>query len=211
MIDVEDYWEKRYRDEGMIWGSEPSPTAYHALYIFRKQNVKTLLVPGSGYGRNTKAFSSIFQVDGIELSNDAIQIASNWDQNTNFIQGSILSDLEVSKKYDAIYCFDLLHLFLQQDRNKLVQNCLKQLNHPGLMYFTCFSDEDRNNRRGRQLEEGTYEYKANKYAHFFSDEDLRRHFVEFDIIETGSTIETLYYKDNQIKEYALRYIIVKTS
>ena len=85
------------------------------------------------------------------------------------------------------------------------------MNHPGLMYFTCFSDEDQNNGIGRQLEEGTYEYKTNKYAHFFSEEDLRRHFVEFDIIETGSTIETLCYKDNQIKEYALRYIIVKTS
>lgn len=43
------------------------------------------------------------------------------------------------------------------------------------------------------MEEGTYEYKSNKYAHFFSEEDLKSHFIEFDIIETGSTIETLYY------------------
>ncbi len=209
--EVQNYWNKRYRDEGMIWGSEPSPTAYHALDVFNKYNVKIILVPGCGYGRNTKAFSSSFQVDGLELSSDAIQIARNWDENTNFIQGSMLSEYEVSKKYDAIYCFDLLHLLLEHDRAKLIKNCASRLNYSGgLMYFTCFSNEDRNYGIGRELEPGTFEYKANKYAHFFSEEDLRNHFKEFEIIETGSTIETLQSKDNQINDYTLRYIIVKS-
>ncbi|MGM1021419.1 MAG: class I SAM-dependent methyltransferase [Bacillota bacterium] len=206
---MEDYWEKRYRNEGMIWGSAPSQTTYHAIDIFRKHNIKTILVPGSGYGRNTKAFSSIFQVDGIELSKDAVEIAMNWDQDTHFMQGSILSSIGRGKKYDAIYCFDLLHLFLSPERNILISNCIQKLNHPSLMYFTCFSDEDKNNGIGREIEEGTYEYKRNKFAHFFSEEDLREHFRGLEVIETGSTIETLHYRDNQNSEYTLRYIIVK--
>lgn len=86
---------------------------------------------------------------------------------------------------------------------------MKHLNHQGFMYFTCFSDEDKNNGIGRHLEDNTYEYKPGKYAHFFSDEDLRNHFIQFDIMETGSTVETLSCKGNQTKEYALRYIIVQ--
>lgn len=203
------YWEQRYREEGMIWGSEASPTAYHAFDLFRDYHVRTILVPGSGYGRNTKVFSSRYQVAGLELSQDAIQMAREWDQNSTFFQGSILNELEASKKYDAVYCFDVLHLFLQRDRMTLIHNCAKALNCQGLMYFTCFSDEDVNYGRGRQLEEGTYEYKADKYAHFFSEEDLRGHFREYEILGTGSTIETLHYMDNQTREYALRYIIVK--
>lgn len=207
--EMEPYWQQRYRDEGMIWGVEPSPTVYHAISTFNRHNVNNILVVGSGYGRNTKAFSSSFQVDGIELSYDAIQMALMWDENTNFIQGSILDELETNKKYDAIYCYDLLHLFLQHDRKTIILNCVKLLKNNGIMYFTCFSDKDQNYGKGKKIEEGTYEYKANKFSHFFSEEDLIKQFSEHDIVEVGSIKETLQYKDNETKEYLLRYIIVK--
>lgn len=75
---MKNYWNKRFSSEGMIWGQEPSSTVYHARDVFKNNNVNTILVPGSGYGRNTKALSLIFQVDGIELSNDAIRLAMDW-------------------------------------------------------------------------------------------------------------------------------------
>ncbi|ADM71125.1 hypothetical protein GMA19_03322 [Paenibacillus polymyxa E681] len=167
-----DYWNKRFTEEGMIWGCEPSQTVTQAIDLFKKNNVHDILVPGAGYGRNTKALSSYFQVDGI-------------------------------------YCYDLLHLFLLEDRKKLIQNCVKHLKELGVMYFTCFSDCDFNNGVGREIEEGTYEYKKGKYAHFFTEEDLIEHFNDLIILETGSIRETLIYAEKKQKKYELRYIFVQ--
>lgn len=62
------YWSKRFAQEGMIWGSEPSPSAEWAKRKFQEAGVSTVLVPGAGYGRHTKVFSADFTVYGIELS-----------------------------------------------------------------------------------------------------------------------------------------------
>ncbi|MNN77362.1 hypothetical protein D3C81_1938180 [compost metagenome] len=121
----------------------------------------------------------------------------------------MLEQLTGNTKYDAIYCYDVLHLFLQEDRKKLIQNCIQHLNDEGLMYFTCFSDEDGNNGVGNKLEEGTFEYVEGKYAHFFTEKDLIEHFEGLQVIETGTTCETLTSNDNRSKEYILRYIVVK--
>lgn len=204
------YWENRFTREGMIWGENPSNTVYHAIQIFNNNNVKQVLVPGSGYGRNTKALSSFFSVDGIEISQSAIDLAIQWDSKSTFIQGSVLDDAPIpNKKYDAIFCFDVLHLFLEQDRGKLIQNCHNHLSTSGIMYFTCFSNEDQHNGTGNKIEEGTYEYVAGKYAHFFNEGDLLSHFSQFKVIELGTTTEVLNYNDEQFKEYILRYIVVQ--
>lgn len=204
------YWENRFTNEGMIWGESPSNTVYHATEIFKNNDVKQVLVPGSGYGRNTKALSSSFSVEGIEISQSAIDLAAQWDPKSTFIQGSVLDEAPLqNKKYDAIFCFDVLHLFLEQDRAKLIQNCYNHLSASGIMYFTCFSNEDQHNRVGKRIEEGTYEYIVGKYAHFFTEEDLLSHFSKFKVIELGTTTEVLSYNDQQFKEYILRYIAVQ--
>lgn len=77
------------------------------------------------------------------------------------------------------------------------------------MYFTCFSDRDSNNGVGRKVEEGTYEYKEGKYAHFFTEKDLKEHFNDLNILEMGFMRETLIYVEKQQKEYELRYIVVQ--
>jgi SAM-dependent methyltransferase len=201
-----EYWSKRFAQEGMIWGSEPSLTALHARDLFRKHNVKSVLVPGAGYGRNTKVFSGEFETVGIELSGTALNIAGEWDSATRFIAGSALDPRE-DIQVDAVYCYDVLHLFLEMDRRRLVTNCLEQVRPGGLLYFTCFSDEDPNNGCGELLEPGTYEYKKGKFAYFFSEEELRRYFLGCTVVETGTFLENLPSPGGGTHQYILRYII----
>lgn len=202
------YWNQRFQSEGMIWGKDPSPTAYHAKEMFSDHHFKSIWVPGAGYGRNTKAFSSDFQVDAVELSQDAIRLAEEWDPDTCFLEGSVL-DYQTDKQYDGIYCYDVLHLFLEPERRRLIRTCMECLCEQGIVYFTCFSDQDTNCGIGRKLEEGTYEYKAGKYAHFFTEDDLTNHFSGMRILETGSVAEILSYGDNTNNQYMLRYIIAQ--
>ncbi len=207
---MSEYWSRRFAQEGMIWGSEPSPTAQAARDIFRQHNVKSVLVPGAGYGRNTKVFSDEFKTLGIELSEDALKMAAEWDPKSHFISGSVLDPIS-EVQVDAVYCYDVLHLFLEEDRRRLVANCLEQLRPDGLLYFTSFSDGDANNGCGTLLEPGTYEYKEGKYAHFFSEEDLRQHFAGTKIITTGSCVETLCGPLGKKHQYILRYIVARKS
>ncbi|MDQ0195691.1 class I SAM-dependent methyltransferase [Paenibacillus wynnii] len=203
-----DYWNQRFAQEGMIWGSDPSPTALLAMDLFRQHQSKSVLVPGAGYGRNTKVFSKEFETYGIEVTPVAIEIAAEWDPLSSFTLGSAL-DHRLEIQVDAIYCYDLLHLFLQEERRRLVVNCLKQLRLGGVVYFTSFSDEDPNNGCGRLMEPGTYEYKEGKFAHFFNDRELREHFAGTEILDTGSYPETLKSPEGKSHSYILRYIVAR--
>ncbi|WP_040951423.1 class I SAM-dependent methyltransferase [Gorillibacterium massiliense] len=203
---MSDYWDQRYQNEGMIWGETASPTADHARQLFAENGAKTVLVPGAGYGRNTRAFSAEFLVDAIELSPDAIELARKFDPRTTFIEGSAL-DHATGKTYDGIYCYDLIHLFEQMERDSLTVNLIKHLGEKGLLYITCFSDEDANCGLGKETEPGTYEYKPGKLAHFFSEEDLRRHFAGLTIVETGSVDEVLTNLAGETHTYRLRYLV----
>lgn len=167
-----------------------------------------MLVPGAGYGRNTKALSSAFKTYGVELSPSALALAAEWDPDTVFIGGSALEP-HLNEPVDAVYCYDVLHLFLAAERQALIDSSLRQLRPHGLLYFTSFSDEDSNAGQGRILEPGTYEYKSGKYAHFFSDNDLREHFAETDIRDTGSFRETLADPGGGSHDYMLRYIVAR--
>lgn len=205
---LSEYWDRRFAEEGMIWGSVPSPTALLAKEIFHKHHVKSVLVPGSGYGRNTKVFSGEYETYGIELSGSALTIAAKWDPESYYISGSAL-DCALDRTFDAIYCYDLLHLFLKEDRYKLLANCIQLLRPGGLLYFTSFSDEDPNYGYGTLIEPGTYEYKEGKYAHFFSEADLRGHFEGTEIIETGTHIELFEGPQGMKHQYTLRTIFAR--
>lgn len=207
---MSEYWSQRFKQEGMIWGSEPSPTALLAKDIFRQHQLKSVLVPGAGYGRNTKVFSEEFQTCGIELSQTALEMAVEWDPMSYFIAGSAL-DCRLDRQVDAVYCYDVLHLFLEEDRRRLIANCLEQLRPGGLLFFTSFSDEDLNYGCGRLIEPDTYEYKEGKYAHFFSEIDLREHFAETEVLETGTLLETLQNPQGDIHKYILRFILAQKS
>lgn len=202
------YWDERFANDGMIWGTEPSPTVVAATAWFRQYDIHTVLVPGAGYGRNTKALSEHFKVTGLELSMDAIELATGWDTTTTFVQGSALQ-MPVSSQLDGVYCYDLLHLFQEKERKELIQQCVTHTKQGGIMYFTCFSDEDLHHGKGRRIEEGTYEYMPNKFAHFFSEDDLLMHFSELNVLEIGTIDEELHYDAHRSKKYRLRYIVAQ--
>ncbi|WP_151736149.1 class I SAM-dependent methyltransferase [Paenibacillus tengchongensis] len=205
---MSNYWEERFAQEGMIWGTEPSSSAYAAFEHFKNAGAAAVLVPGAGYGRQTKVFSGSFATYGIEISPAALKLAAEWDPDAVFIAGSAL-ETQLKTPVDAVYCYDVLHLFLDAERRRLIEVCLGQVRSGGLLYFTGFSDQDPMNGQGPLREQGTYEYKAGKYAHFFSDRDLRAHFAGTDILETGSFTELFHSVQDGSHSYSLRYILAR--
>jgi SAM-dependent methyltransferase len=183
---MNEYWDKRYQAEDKIWGEAPSRTAVHALELFQKAQVKKLLVPGSGYGRNTKLFSSSgIKVTGVEMSLAACGMALEFDPPTRVYQASVLDMSFLPGKFDAVYCFNVLHLFRQGDRRLFLRQCADKVKNGSLMFFTVFSEKEESYGRGAKVEENTFESKPGRPVHYFSEEDLKAHFKQMELLETG--------------------------
>lgn len=125
---MQDYWNDRFSKESYVWGEKPSKTAYYALKLFNKYDVRNLLVPGAGYGRNTKLFSTNnYNVTGIEISDVAFNLSKSFDPKTKFYRGNILDMTYDDTEYDAIYSFNVLHLFRKKEREIIVNKCFNKL------------------------------------------------------------------------------------
>lgn len=62
-----------------MWGFDPTDSAVYAAGFFREKEIKNILIPGIGYGRNAKLFlDDGTKVTGIEISKTAIDLAIQY-------------------------------------------------------------------------------------------------------------------------------------
>jgi len=205
-----EYWNKRFSDKGKIWGTEPSKTAIHAFELFKKYDIKKILIPGAGYGRHTHFFSANnYEVTGIEISEIALSIAKEYDSKSKLILGSVLDMPLNNEKYDAIFCHNLLHLLLQNGRISFIKKCYNQLKDKGFAFFSMFSEQEESYGKGTKIEENTFESKPYRPTHYFTEEDLLQHFRAFSVIETDIIEEEENHGELGPHTHRLRYIFVK--
>jgi hypothetical protein len=208
-MDKQEYWEGRYTVEGKIWGDSPSRSAQEAKMMFLYNNVKTVLVPGSGYGRNTKVFSTAgLDVTGVEISVTAFHIARRFDPQSNFYLGNVLNMSFENNKYDAVYAYNVLHLFRQAERDIFIQQCIGKLNDEALVYFTVFSTDEADFGKGQETEPNTLESKPGRPVHYFAEDDLKNHLKDFNIIETGIINEPEDH-GGKAHTHVLRYVFAR--
>jgi SAM-dependent methyltransferase len=209
---MNEYWDGRYKTEGKIWGDSPSRTAAHALDLLNKTGIKTILVPGSGYGRNTKLFSGAgFEVTGVEISSTAYNIALKFDPASRFYNTSALDLSFLPGKYDAIYCFNVLHLFGETDRKLFIGQCLSKIQPRGVMFFTVFSEQESSWGKGREVEKNTFESKPGRPVHYFTARDLATHFKNMEILESDIIEDPEDHGAEGPHTHRLRYIYMKAN
>ena len=106
-----EYWDERYKREGMIWGDRPSVTAKQALEIFLRHGVKSVMVPGAGYGRNARFFQAAgLDVTGLEIAGEALHLAQAAGDGITYIQGSALAMPFDDESCEAIYEIGRAHV-----------------------------------------------------------------------------------------------------
>jgi SAM-dependent methyltransferase len=146
---------------------------------------------------------------GIEISEVAYKIAKEYDRKTQFILGTILEMPFNEDLYDAIFCYNTLHLFLRENRIKILENCYKQLRTNGFVFFTVFSDKEKSFGKGKEIEENTFESKPGRPTHYFSEHDLIEHFKEYSIVETGILKDRENHGEIGLHTHTLRYIFAQ--
>ncbi|SHJ98483.1 class I SAM-dependent methyltransferase [Pseudozobellia thermophila] len=164
-----EFWEDAFRDKRKMWGSKPAGSAVWAKDLFVENNLKNVLIPGIGYGRNAEPFiGNGIRVTGIEISKTAIELTrETYGSQITLYHGSVTDMPFDDKVYDGIFCYALIHLLGEGERKKLIQDCYDQLTDNGLMVFTAITKEAPNFGKGKPVGKDRYEFHKGAQIYYY--------------------------------------------
>ncbi|SHN02224.1 Methyltransferase domain-containing protein [Anaerosporobacter mobilis DSM 15930] len=190
-----------------MWGFTPSESAIIAKDIFIENNIKDILIPGFGYGRNAKVFiENNITVTGIEISKTAIDLARQYGINSNVYHGSVAGMPFENKLYDGIFSYALIHLLNESEREKFISDCYTQLKQGGYMIFTAVSKKAPMFGKGKKLDENYYETMAGVKIFFYDTESIKKEFQEYGLVEFSEIDEI--DSDNKDKP-PMKFLMIK--
>jgi SAM-dependent methyltransferase len=204
-----EYWESRFKNEGAMWKSEPSDSAIRALDFFKKENINKILIPGFGYGRNSRVFiDNGFDVTGIEISGSAIDLARRSGIECIIHHGSVTSMPFDNEQYEGIFCYALIHLLNKNERHSFLKSCSGQLKQGGLMIFTTTSKNNGLYGHGRKISKDRYEIAKGLIAYFYDTDSILKEFSDFGLVECSGIEEPVKFMTGE-EPVRLKYIICR--
>src|SRR5690606_2704057 len=157
-----------------MWGFEPAKSAVLTTGYFVENNVKNILIPGIGYGRNTPIFiENGITVTGIEISQTAIGLAQkHFGNDLTIYHGSVTEMPFDSKLYDGIFCYGLIYLLDKGEREKLIQDCFNQLSENGFMFFTAITKDAQTYGQGTPISKDRFEMFGGVKIFFYDKQSI---------------------------------------
>lgn len=203
-----EFWDTKFKDEKTMWGFNPSDSAILTKDFFLANQIKDILIPGIGYGRNAKIFhDNGIKVTGIEIAKSAIDmVKSENGLDLNIYHGSVTDMPFDDKYYDGIFCYALIHLLNKQERKTFIKCCFKQLKPNGYMIFTIVSKKASMFGNGRLLSKNRYEIMKGLRVFFYDSESVTHEFKDYGLIDFKEIDEPIKHMDN---EPPLKCIYVK--
>lgn len=202
-----EFWEKSFIEKQTMWGFQPSQSAILTKNYFIENNVKDILIPGIGYGRNAKIFiDNNINVTGIEISKTAIDFARKYGLDINIYHGSVIDMPFENKLYDGIFSYALIHLLSENERKKFINDCYNQLKPGGYMIFTAVSKKAPMFGKGKKLDENYYEIMEGVKMFFYDSESIKKEFGNYGYIEFSEIDEI--DSDNKNKP-PINFLLIK--
>jgi SAM-dependent methyltransferase len=179
-----EFWESSFIEKQTMWGDEPTDSAILTKDFFLEKNVKDILIPGIGYGRNAKEFlDSGIKVTGIEISKTAIELARQKGLDIPIFHGSVTDMPFDNKLYDGIFSFALLHLLNKSEREKFIKDCYDLLKPNGYMIFTTVSKKAPMFGKGKQLDKDYFEIMDGVKMFFYDSNSIKQDFGKYGLVE----------------------------
>lgn len=172
------FWEASFIAKQEMWGFEPAKSAIMAKDFFLRQEVKKVLIPGIGYGRNAQVFREAgMAVTGIEIAQTAIDMArKHYGSEMVIYHGSVTDMPFDNDQYDGIFCYGLIHLLDSDERAKLIRDCYDQLTDGGYMIFTAISKAAQTYGQGKYLSPDRYEQFGGVNMFFYDRDAINAEF-----------------------------------
>jgi SAM-dependent methyltransferase len=183
-----EFWEEAFKDKQEMWGLNPAKSTVLTKDFFVEQKIKSVLIPGFGYGRNAQIFiENGMSVTGIEISKTAIDLAhKHFGNETTIYHGSVTEMPFDNILYDGIYCYGLIYLLDNDERVKLIQDCYNQLTENGFMVFTAITKQAITYGQGTYISKDRFEMFGGVKIFFYDSETIAEEFSNkglFEIIE----------------------------
>lgn len=186
-----EFWETNFKEKQEMWGFEPAQSAILVKDFFMEKNLKKILIPGIGYGRNARPFiDNGFEVTGIEISKTAIELAKKHCGTDMFIYHGSISDMPFDIiKYDGVFCYALIHLLNRNERKKLILDCYNQLSDNGYMVFTAITKEAPNFGKGKRIGKDRYEFHEGAKIFYYDRDSVKDEFSKAGLFEISEINE----------------------
>ena len=186
-----EFWEQAFSDKKEMWGSDPAKSATLTSEFFVNSNIKNVLIPGVGYGRNAKVFIDAgISVTGIEISKTAIELArKNIGDDVVIHEGSVTGMPYDNRLYEGVYCHALIHLLDKDDRIKLIEDCYNQLATDGWMVFTTITKKAETYRQGTLIGKDRFEMFGGVKMFFYDEESINEEFNNFGLLTIEEVVE----------------------
>lgn len=186
-----EFWEEAFKDKQEMWGLNPAKSSVLTKDFFVEQKVKSVLIPGIGYGRNAQIFrDNGMTVTGIEISETAIDLGlKHFGNEMKIYHGSVKEMPFDNNLYDGIYCYGLIYLLDKQERAKLIQDCYNQLSENGFMVFTAITKQAVTYGQGTELSKDRFEMFGGVKIFFYDNETISEEFTNTGLFEVTEVTE----------------------
>ncbi|HET8854687.1 MAG TPA: class I SAM-dependent methyltransferase [Salinimicrobium sp.] len=186
-----EFWEEAFKDKQEMWGWEPARSAVITKNLFVENKLRSVLIPGFGYGRNGPIFrDNGMRVTGIEISRTAIELARKYFRNDLLIHHGSVSEMPFDNKlYDGIFCYGLIYLLDKNERQKFIAACYNQLTEKGLMVFTAIMKEARTYGQGEYVSPDRFEMFGGVKIFFYDRETIKEEFGKTGLFEIAEVEE----------------------
>ncbi|MGA5691794.1 class I SAM-dependent methyltransferase [Cytobacillus pseudoceanisediminis] len=185
-----EFWESSFIEKQTMWGFEAADSAILTKDFFLEKNVKDILLPGFGYGRNAKVFiENGINVTGIEISKTAIDLASQHGIESRIFHGSVTDMPFDDQLYTGVFSHALIHLLNKDAREKFIKDCYDQLKPNGYMIFTAVSKKAPMFGKGKQLDKDYFEIMEGVKMFFYDSHTIKQEFGQYGLIELSEIDE----------------------
>lgn len=200
---MEEFWEQSFKDNQRMWGEEPAEVTLDVNSLFQKNDIKNVLIPGFGYGRNAKVFIDHgIDVTGIEISKTAIAIADkNIQASYKIHHGSIVDMPFDTRTYQGIYCYALIHLLNKNERVKLIRDCYNQLDDNGIMVFVALSTNDMRYGKGEEIGKNNFLTKHGVTLFFYDTDAIEEEFGLYGLYDVKEINEPFTVADKPPQKF----------
>lgn len=186
-----EFWEANFIEKQEMWGLGAAKSAILAKDFFQSHDVRTVLVPGIGYGRNAQLFSAAgMTVTGIEIAQTAIDLArKHYGMDMIIHHGSVTDMPFDTHQYQGVFCYGLIHLLDEDARAKLIRDCYNQLADGGYMIFTAISKTAQTYGQGKYLGPDRYEQFGGVTMFFYDRDSIEAEFGPAGLVEVTEVAE----------------------
>lgn len=186
-----EFWEEAFKNKQEMWGLNPAKSTVLTKDFFVEQKVKSVLIPGIGYGRNAQIFrENGMTVTGIEISETAIELGKKHFGNEMKVYHGSVTDMPFDNNlYDGIYGYGLIYLLDKNARVKLIQDCYNQLTENGFMVFTAIAKQAVTYGQGTELGKDRFEMFGGVKIFFYDSESIAEEFGNKGLFEITEVTE----------------------